>query len=92
MSVETVDVIVLGMGVAGETVAGTVAEAGRRVVGIDERLVGGECAYFGCIPTKIIVRGANLLAEVRRARVDRGRVRSAFGLGASARTRTLRDR
>ena len=78
MSVETVDVIVLGMGVAGETVAGTVAEAGRHVVGIDERLVGGECAYFGCIPTKIIVRGANLLAEVRRARVtaDRFEVRS----------------
>jgi pyruvate/2-oxoglutarate dehydrogenase complex dihydrolipoamide dehydrogenase (E3) component len=73
MSVETVDVIVLGMGVAGEAVAGTVAEAGLRVVGIDERLVGGECAYWGCIPTKIIVRRANLLAEVRRAGVSAGR-------------------
>jgi pyruvate/2-oxoglutarate dehydrogenase complex dihydrolipoamide dehydrogenase (E3) component len=69
MSVETVDVIVLGMGVAGEAVAGPLAEAGLAVVGIDARLIGGECAYWGCIPTKIIVRGSNLLAEARRAGV-----------------------
>jgi len=63
---DSVDVIVLGMGVGGEAVAAAAAEAGLQVIGIDERLVGGECAYWGCIPTKIIVRGANLLAEARR--------------------------
>jgi pyruvate/2-oxoglutarate dehydrogenase complex dihydrolipoamide dehydrogenase (E3) component len=59
-------VVVLGMGVAGESVAGQLAEAGLSVVGIDDRLVGGECAYWGCVPTKTMVRQANLLAEARR--------------------------
>jgi pyruvate/2-oxoglutarate dehydrogenase complex dihydrolipoamide dehydrogenase (E3) component len=60
------------MGVAGESVAGPLAEAGLSVVGIDHRLVGGECAYWGCVPTKIMVRQANLLAEARRAGAHTG--------------------
>lgn len=60
------DAIVLGMGVAGEAVAGDLAEAGLSVLGIDHRLVGGECPYWGCIPTKMMVRAADLLAEAHR--------------------------
>jgi pyruvate/2-oxoglutarate dehydrogenase complex dihydrolipoamide dehydrogenase (E3) component len=60
------DLIVIGLGPGGEDVAGAVAESGRRVVAIDERLVGGECPYFGCIPSKMIVRAADVLEEARR--------------------------
>jgi pyruvate/2-oxoglutarate dehydrogenase complex dihydrolipoamide dehydrogenase (E3) component len=62
----TVDVVVVGMGVAGEAVAGELASAGLEVVGVETRLVGGECPYFGCIPTKMMVRAADLIAETRR--------------------------
>jgi pyruvate/2-oxoglutarate dehydrogenase complex dihydrolipoamide dehydrogenase (E3) component len=63
---ETVDVVVLGLGVGGETAAGRLAEAGLSVVGVEERLVGGECPYYACVPTKMMVRAANALAEARR--------------------------
>jgi len=63
---EIVDVIVIGMGVAGESVAAPLAESGLRVVGVEAGLVGGECPYWGCIPSKMMIRGANLLAEARR--------------------------
>ena len=61
-----VNAIVLGLGVGGEEVAGRLAEAGLSVVGIEDRLVGGECPYWGCVPSKMMVRAANLLAEGRR--------------------------
>ena len=60
------DAIVIGMGPAGETMAGDLAEAGLSVLGIDRRLLGGECPYWGCIPSKMMVRAGNLLAEARR--------------------------
>jgi pyruvate/2-oxoglutarate dehydrogenase complex dihydrolipoamide dehydrogenase (E3) component len=63
---ERVDVVVLGLGVGGEEVAGKLAEAGLAVVGIEGRLVGGECPYWGCIPSKMMIRAGNLLAEARR--------------------------
>jgi pyruvate/2-oxoglutarate dehydrogenase complex dihydrolipoamide dehydrogenase (E3) component len=63
---ETVDVVVIGMGPGGEAVAGQLAEAGLDVVGVDVRLLGGECPYYGCIPSKMIIRGADVLAEGRR--------------------------
>lgn len=61
-----VDVIVIGLGPAGEEVGGTLAEAGLDVVGIERNLVGGECPYWGCVPSKMMVRAADLLAESRR--------------------------
>lgn len=61
-----VDVVVLGLGVGGEEVAGRLAAAGLSVVGVEGRLVGGECPYYGCIPTKMMIRAANLVAEGRR--------------------------
>src|SRR5660398_81694 len=65
-SMETYDVAVIGMGPGGEHVAETLAERGLRVLGIDRLLVGGECPYWGCIPSKMMVRAADLLAEARR--------------------------
>ena len=63
---ERADVVVVGMGPGGEYVAGRLAEAGLDVVGIDSGLVGGECPYWGCIPSKMMIRAANLVAETRR--------------------------
>src|SRR5215831_679998 len=61
-----VDVVVVGLGVGGEQVGGALAEAGLAVVGIERRLVGGECPYWGCVPSKMMIRAANALAEARR--------------------------
>ena len=63
---EQTDVIVLGMGTGGEDLALRLAGAGLRVVGIEPALLGGECAYWACIPSKIMIRAANLLQEARR--------------------------
>jgi pyruvate/2-oxoglutarate dehydrogenase complex dihydrolipoamide dehydrogenase (E3) component len=57
------DVIVLGLGPGGGEVAERLSEAGRSVLGIEPHLVGGECPYYGCIPSKMIVRAAATLAE-----------------------------
>jgi pyruvate/2-oxoglutarate dehydrogenase complex dihydrolipoamide dehydrogenase (E3) component len=62
----TADVIVIGMGPGGEDVAGQLAEAGLNVIGIEKELVGGECPYWGCIPSKMMIRAANAIAEARR--------------------------
>jgi pyruvate/2-oxoglutarate dehydrogenase complex dihydrolipoamide dehydrogenase (E3) component len=61
-----VDVVVIGMGPGGEEAAGTLAEAGLAVAAVEEHLVGGECPYWGCVPSKMMVRAADLLAEGRR--------------------------
>lgn len=62
----SVDVVVLGLGPGGEDVAGRLAEAGMQVVGVERELLGGECPYWGCVPSKMAVRAAGLLAEARR--------------------------
>jgi len=54
------------MGPGGEYAAETLAEAGLHVTGVEPRLVGGECPYFGCVPSKMMIRAANLIAETRR--------------------------
>ena len=63
---EQVDAIVLGLGVGGEEVAGCLASNGLTVVGIEHHLVGGECPYYGCVPTKMMIRADDALAEGRR--------------------------
>ena len=66
MEAEQADIVVIGMGPGGEYLAGRLAEAGLSVVGVEDRLVGGECPYWGCVPSKMMIRAANLLAEGRR--------------------------
>ncbi|HMC53267.1 MAG TPA: NAD(P)/FAD-dependent oxidoreductase, partial [Acidimicrobiales bacterium] len=63
---EQADVVVIGMGVGGEEVAERLAEAGLDVIGVEANLVGGECPYWGCVPSKMMIRAADLLAEGRR--------------------------
>lgn len=70
---EQADVVVLGMGPGGEDLAGKLAEEGVRVVGIDAELLGGECPYWGCIPSKMVLRAASSLAEARRVSMLAGR-------------------
>ncbi|MBI1351237.1 MAG: NAD(P)/FAD-dependent oxidoreductase [Actinomycetales bacterium] len=81
---EQVDVVVIGLGVGGEEVAGRLAEAGLSVVGVEAGLVGGECPYWGCVPTKMMVRAAGLVADVRRAETVAGRasIEADWGLVA----------
>ena len=61
-----VDVIVLGVGTCGEDLSLRLLGAGLDVVGIEAALVGGECAYWACIPSKVMIRAANVLQEARR--------------------------
>lgn len=60
------DVVVVGLGPGGEALVSRLAAAGLDVVAVEKELVGGECPYWGCIPSKIVIRAANALAEARR--------------------------
>ena len=60
------DVIIIGMGVGGEAAAGRLLKAGRRVAIIERELIGGECAYWACIPSKTLLRGPEVRAEASR--------------------------
>lgn len=78
------DVIVLGLGPGGEEVAERLAEAGLQVLGVESHLVGGECPYYGCIPSKMIVRAAETLAETGRANTLAGTTTASPDYGKPA--------
>ena len=71
------DVVVVGMGPGGEALAGHLASSGVDVVGVEHALVGGECPYWACIPTKMMVRAGDVLAETRRVERLAGRAQAA---------------
>ncbi|HKZ14305.1 MAG TPA: NAD(P)/FAD-dependent oxidoreductase, partial [Solirubrobacterales bacterium] len=63
---KTYDAIVLGAGPAGEVAAGRLADGGWKVAIVEKDLVGGECSYYSCMPSKALLRPADVLAEARR--------------------------
>jgi dihydrolipoamide dehydrogenase len=63
---DEVDVVVIGAGPSGENVAGRCADGGMRVVIVERELIGGECSYWGCIPSKTLIRPGDAIAAARR--------------------------
>ena len=65
---EEFDVVCLGGGVAGEAIAGGLQGSGLTLAVVERELVGGECPYWGCIPSKTLLRSGETLTEADRAR------------------------
>ena len=74
MTRQTCEVVVLGMGTCGEDASLRLADAGVDVIGIEENLIGGECPFWACIPSKFMAGSANLVDRARRADGLVGRV------------------
>lgn len=66
MDEQIVDVVVIGLGPGGEYAANQLGRAGLAVAAVEEGLIGGECPFYGCTPSKLMVRGGDVLAEARR--------------------------
>ena len=74
------DVIVIGAGPIGENVADRVVKGGLTTVIVESNLVGGECSYFACIPSKVLLRSSAALEAARASMVgqDAGELIHAF--------------
>ena len=82
------DVIIIGGGAAGENVAGRTAPAGLSTAIVEAELVGGECSYWACMPSKAMLRPAEALAAARRVPAARDAVTGSVDV---ARTLHARD-
>jgi pyruvate/2-oxoglutarate dehydrogenase complex dihydrolipoamide dehydrogenase (E3) component len=66
MSDRSFDVVIIGAGPAGEVSAGRLADGGLEVAIVEQHLVGGECSFYACMPSKALLRPGQVLAEARR--------------------------
>lgn len=81
-SEQTYDVVVIGAGPAGENVADYAAQRGLSAVIVEKQLVGGECSYWGCMPSKALLRPSEVLAHARRVPAAAGAVTGTVDVDA----------
>jgi dihydrolipoamide dehydrogenase len=84
---QSFDVVVIGAGPAGEVVAGRCAEGGLTVAIVERELVGGECSYWGCMPSKTLIRPGDVIAAARRVPAARAALSGEVDAAAAFATR-----
>ncbi len=82
------DAVIIGAGPGGETCAGLLAKAGRKVAIVERERVGGECAFWGCMPTKVLLRSAVPALDARRVPGSRQAACCDLSFDAAAKWRT----
>ena len=89
MSSTEYDVIVIGAGAVGENVADRAAQGGMRTVIVEAELVGGECSYWACMPSKALLRSGALLRAAQRVGGTREAVTGPLDVGAVLKRRDM---
>ena len=87
MTTDEFDVVVIGAGPAGEVCSGRLGEAGLSVAVVEGHLVGGECSFYGCMPSKALLRPEEALDEARRLPGAAEAVTGSLDAGAVLRRR-----